>query len=94
MALDKDYTCVAVLINVSLLRHRSDQIFPQNTVMNFTLNADGRQRSLLCIPFVNLILVFFILNLETLCLLEVIIYSTFRNYVPKGFFITYFMYFI
>jgi len=59
MALDKDYKCVTVFINVSLLRHGSDQIFPQNTVVNFTLNAAGRQRSLLCIPFVKLILVFF-----------------------------------
>jgi hypothetical protein len=83
MALDKDYTCVAVFINVSLLRHRRDQIFPQNTVVNVTLNATGRQRSLPCIPFVKLILAYFVLNLETSCLLDLLIYSTFRNDVPE-----------
>ena len=86
MALDKGYKCVAVFINVSFLRQRSDQIFPQNTVVNFTLNAAARQRSLLCSPFVKLILVFFLLNLETFCLLDVLIYSTFRNDVPKKIF--------
>jgi hypothetical protein len=95
MGLYKDSTFVAVFINVSLLRHRSDQIFPQNTMVNFTLNAAGRQRSLLCIPYVKLIVAFFILNLETFCLLEVLIYSKFWNDVPKEiFFITCFIYFI
>jgi len=86
MALDKDYTCAAVFINVSLLGHRSDQIFPQNIVVNFTLKAAGRQRNLFCIPFVKLILVSFILNLETFCLLEFVIYCTFWSDIPKEIF--------
>lgn len=79
---------------MSLLRNRNDQIFLRNTVLNFTLTTAGLLRRFLCILSVKLNFVFFILNMESFCLLEVLNYSAFGNDVPKEiFFVTCFIYF-